>query len=380
MRIALDGRIILPRMTGAGRYVLELARRIPALAPRVQLDLLALQGFQSRETVDALEAAGVRIHYCRSPIASVGQWIEIPRVLRQLSPDLYHYPFLDLPFVGCPSVITVYDLNPVLYLEYYDGQRVLRRAIARWLVRSSVHRARLALTISDTTRASLEAVAPEARGKTRTIPLAAALDQGATIATVAPVAEAMGDSRWKARPYVLYIGVDRPHKNLVRLVQAFAAWRAAELWTTGSGPYLWLAGIGDGSARLQAEIRRLECGGDVRRSGPVAESDLAGVYRSARVVAYVSVSEGFGLPLLEGFAARVPVLSSDATALVEIGGDAAHYATGDNVEAVAAGLRRLWHDDTLRAFLVARGIDRLAAYSWDATVRATLRAYEDGLG
>jgi glycosyltransferase involved in cell wall biosynthesis len=114
-------------------------------------------------------------------------------------------------------------------------------------------------------------------------------------------------------------------------------------------------------------------------SGSVDEGSLADAYRSARLFAYVSTSEGFGLPLLEAFAARVPVVASDAGALPEVGGDAAVYASPTDEGQIADALSRGWHDEDLRRALVACGLARLDAFSWEATARATVTVYRDVL-
>jgi len=382
MRVLLDGRIVLPRMTGAGRYVLEIGARMPALDPDVQLEIVLSPALRGTGAARTLAAAGARLWYSEARVASLHQWLAVPRLLDGVRPDLYHYPFLDLPYVQCPSVVTIYDLNPVSDRAYFAHWSAVKRLIARRLLRSSLRRCRVAVTISETTRRLLEAQFAEARGKTRTIPLAlgsSLLVPGSRVAAAGNGGYSRGGERWDARPYILYVGVDKPHKNLVRLVRAFALFRDAEGWATGLGPYLWLAGVGDGSAALRAVLAESACGTDVRVSGDASEESVAAAYRGATIVAYVSTSEGFGLPILEGFAAGVPVLTGNVSSMPEVGGDAALYVSPEDSGAIAAGLKRLWLDGRLRQRLVASGTRRLRDFSWDATARATLAAYRDAL-
>src|SRR5207302_641587 len=305
MRVVLDGRIILPRMSGAGRYVVELARRLPPLDPTLRLDVVLLPVLQRTGVPRLLEDAGARVVYCAARVLTVRQWVAIPRLLRRIRPDLYHYPHFDLPAVPVPSVVTIYDLNPALLPGYFTRQPTLRRWVAHRLVRSTLRRCRIALVISETVRELLERHFSEGRGKAQTIRLgvdpthwSAASDSGAE-------AEPLGDERrWRSRPYVLYVGVERPHKNLIRLVRAFARFHGSGQWSQASAPYLWLAGVGAGSRQLRGELQRLGCAESVRLTDALTEPLLIRAYRGARVVAYVSTSEGFGLPILEALAGQ----------------------------------------------------------------------------
>ena len=380
MRVVLDGRIILTRMTGAGRYVIELGSRMPAMDPDVQFDVLLRPELRGSDAARTLAAAGARIRYCEARVASASQWLEIPRLLHALRPDLYHYPFLDLPYVQCRSVVTVYDLNPVLDSAYFARWSRLKRLVARRLLRSSLRRCRVAVTISEATRRLLEEHFAEARGKTKTTPLALSSNFRVSVRGSASVRDDEGGQRVErsdARPYILYVGVDRPHKNLVRLVRAFAVFREAEGWAPGLGPYLRLVGVGDGSPALRAELSESAAGSDVQTSGAVTEEFVAAAYRGASIVAYVSTSEGFGLPILEGFASGVPVLTANVSSMPEVGGDAALYVSPQDTRDIAFGLSRLWRDAGLRRRLVAAGARRLHEFSWDAAARATLAAYKE---
>lgn len=373
IRVVLDGRIVLPRMTGAGRYVVELAQKLPGLDAAVQLDVLLLPALRTTDLPQTLTAAGARVHYATSPVVSVRQWIEVPALLRRLRPDVYHYPFFDLPYVPCPSVITVHDLNPQLDPEYFVRQRRLRQLVARGLLGSSLRRCRIAVAVSDATRRLVEEHYPVARGKARTIHHGAEAGRWATAG--APDA----DHQWANRPYVLYVGVDRPHKNLLRLVRAFDRFRALAPWKTGAGPYLWLAGVGEGSDQLRAQVNGLGIEPDVRCTAPLPDPALMSAYHNARLVAYVSTSEGFGLPLLEGFAAGVPVVAANCSSLPEVGGDAAHFVSPEDDAGIARGLQLVWEDDTYRKTLISRGTARVQQFTWERTARQTLQAYRDAL-
>ena len=361
-------------MTGAGRYVIELAKRLPRLSNDFEIHVLLLEGLKSGVVAEIMSDAGAILHYANTAVASARQWVTIPFTLKRIKADLYHYPFLDLPLVPTPAVVTIYDLNPIESIEYFGQRGGLKRVVARAMVHSTLRRAKVAIAISDATRAALARFHPTAQDKLRTIHLG--VESARTISSTAND-RACEANQWGERPYVLYVGVDRPHKNLPRLVKAFERLRARSGYEAGKGPYLWLAGVGIGSNQLRDQIRQSKLELDIRLDGALSEDELERAYRGARLLAYVSTSEGFGLPILEAFARGVPVLAGDATSLPEVGGDAALYANAEDDGAIAEGLERLFNDDVLRRDLVQRGLRRSEAFSWDATAVQTMNAYSD---
>jgi alpha-1,3-rhamnosyl/mannosyltransferase len=378
MRVVLDGRIVLPRMSGAGRYVVELARRLPPLDGDLDLTVLLLPTLRSTGIPALLEDVGARVVYGDARVLSIRQWALIPWVLRRLRPDLYHYPHFDLPYVGVPSVVTIYDLNPALLPGYFTRQPELRRMVARRLVRSTLRRCRIAMVISDTVRRLMVQHFLEAGDKVRTVRMG--VDGGHWSAgRVEENGGAPADRRWGARPYVLYVGVERPHKNLVRLVRAFIRFHRSKQWTAADAPYLWLAGVGAGSRELRSELQQPGSADHVRLTDALTETELVRAYRLARVVAFVSTSEGFGLPILEAFAAGVPLVAGNASCLPEVAGDAATYVAPDDEVDITRGLTETWWDETLRRSLVERGARRVTEFSWDVTARQSLQAYRDAL-
>lgn len=379
MRVVLDGRIVLPRMTGAGRYVVEVARRLPALGSDLDVVLLLHPSLRNTNVPVTMARHGVTVEYVDLRVASWRQWIGIPGVLTRMKASLYHYPFLDLPLTSVPSVVTAYDLNPILDVAYFEGWAgVAKRAVARRLIGSTLRRSRVVLAISEATRRLIAEHYPRFAHKVRTTHLGVDSEAWAS-PTPMSVAVPAASETWEKRPYVLYVGVDRPHKNLVRLVRAFDRFRSAQGGARGTGPYLWLAGVGNGSEELRQEVVRLALGADVRLTGALSEELLASVYCRAVAFVYVSTSEGFGLPILEAFAAGTPVIAANASSLPEVGGDGAVYADPHSDIDIALALGRVWGDERLRSTLIKRGRKRAVALSWDATAEATLAAYRDAI-
>ncbi len=172
-------------------------------------------------------------------------------------------------------------------------------------------------------------------------------------------------------PYVLFLGGIEPRKNLEMLVRAFARTDARNVWLViAGGPVRWFPQAAD---RLEASIALLpEAVRDrIVVTGYVSERDKLALLSGATALAYPSLYEGFGFPVLEAFAAGVPVLTSNVSSLPEVAGDAAVLVDPGDVDAVASALTELIVDDDLRAVLSAAGVARAARFTWEATARAT---------
>jgi glycosyltransferase involved in cell wall biosynthesis len=174
-------------------------------------------------------------------------------------------------------------------------------------------------------------------------------------------------------PYILFVGGIEPRKNLEHLVRAFARSDARHFsLVLAGGPVRWFP---QGFERLEATIELLPPGVQERiiTTGYVGERDKLALLSGATLVAYPSLYEGFGFPVLEGFAAGVPVLTSNVSSLPEVAGDAAVLVDPDDVDAIATALSELVADDDLRAVLSAAGVARAAHFTWEKTARATAR-------
>jgi glycosyltransferase involved in cell wall biosynthesis len=160
--------------------------------------------------------------------------------------------------------------------------------------------------------------------------------------------------------YLLYVGNFKPHKNLARLVRAFA-----RLPESARGSHqLVLAGSLDAfTASLRDEARALALDERVRFPGFVAEADLAALYGGATALVFPSLLEGFGVPVLEAMACGTPVVCSDIAPLAELAEDAALLVDPWREEAIAAGIAQALADEALRCRLAAAGRRRAALFT-----------------
>lgn len=173
-------------------------------------------------------------------------------------------------------------------------------------------------------------------------------------------------------PYVLFLGGLEPRKNLEALVRAFALVDTTDVsLVIGGGAVRWAPAY---AARVEAAIQALPDAvrSRVVRTGYVADQHRRALLSGAEILAYPSRYEGFGFPVLEAFAANVPVLTSSTSSLPEVAGDAAVLVDPEDPEKIAAGLRELLGDADLRNVLRAAGITRVASFPWERCARETM--------
>ena len=256
------------------------------------------------------------------------------------------------------------------------GSPVKRLAARVLMTRAARQEPRLVLTVSEASRRdiiTLLDVPPE-----RVVVAPNAVDPVFFAPVDEPALAATRARHGLAGAVVLYVGNIKPHKNLDRLLTAFA--RVRQRLAPAMRLQLVLAGAGADTARceterLRPEAERLGIAADVRWLGMLPLGEVARLYRVARVLAMPSLYEGFGLPVIEAMAAGAPVLTSNVSSLAEVSGDAALTVDPRSVDAIAEGLERLLVDEALATALVARGRRRAREFSWERTARTVLEAY-----
>jgi len=364
LHVAIDCRVVDPHYPGIGRAVLETVRALARddRAPRLSL---LVPPTPPAELVELAEDSGGRASLApiRSRLrAPADQWT-LPRALARLRPDVYHAPYYAVPAViPVPMVLTVYDLIPQLFPQYWPNH-ALHAAIDVW-TRYAIRRADRVIAISESTASDLARLVPSAANKTRVALL------GVTPRPQDTPAATAGDN--VNEPYLLYVGSNKPHKNLPRLVAAFA-----RLEPDMAGR-LVIAGAWDNDyPQALDEARR--SGLDARITFEHRPSDrrLDELYAGATAFVFPSLYEGFGLPVLEAMAAGLPVATSARGSLGEVAGDAALLFDPTSDEEIAAAMRLLLRDKELRERLSAAGRARAVLFLWSRTARDTFEVYAE---
>jgi glycosyltransferase involved in cell wall biosynthesis len=361
MRIAIDARMI--EHTGIGTYVRGLLGAFAAHGDGLQYVV-----FAPSHCVDAVPAAAhFEVRPVRIPVYSLAEHTSWPHIVDAAACDLLHVPHYNAPWWSAtPCVVTAHDVVHLLYP--HSMRSPLHAWVARRWLQHSTRRAVHVVTGAAAAARDLHrllGIEPE-----RMTVVAHGID--ARFRPPAP-ADVERFRRAQALPsrFLLYVGLQRPHKNLARLVRAFTLHAARgrsdlELVLWGRAD----AGDRDLEAALATAGSRVQ-----RRDTRLAAADMPLLYGAAHALVQPSLYEGFGLPPLEAMACGVPVLCSDGGALPEVVGDAALVVDRDDTAAMAAAIDRLAEDAALRAALVARGRARARAFTWERSAQATARVY-----
>jgi glycosyltransferase involved in cell wall biosynthesis len=376
VRVVIDARPALdPHRTGIGMYTAAVLRHVPAADPdgRYVAWYLDVRGTLSNRRWFRGWAPNLSERATRVPtrvFAPVSVRANVPRLEWMTGRfDVALAPNFLPPPTGSRAVVLVvhdlaFDLHPETAPHHNDRWRAL---FAGWL-----RRAAGVIVPSAATREDLLRFHDVDAGRIAVVP------HGTDAEAFRPAKpgeiEAVKRRHGIAGRYVLFLGGLEPRKNLEPLVRAFGemATDDATLVIAG-GEVRWAPGYVAAVERAIAALppaRRRR----VVRTGYVADEERRALLSGSEVLAYPSRYEGFGFPVLEAFAANVPVLTSNVSSLPEVAGDAAILVDPDDTGAIAAGLDELLGDADLRNVLRAAGTTRVATFTWERCARQTVDA------
>jgi glycosyltransferase involved in cell wall biosynthesis len=281
--------------------------------------------------------------------------------------DLFHAPDFTLPptLRRTRTLLTVHDVS---YVRDPDSALPVLRAYLNQVVPRSVARADHVLADSAATRDDLIDIYNTPREKISVL-YSGVNPAFQPVRDPARLAAVRDRYRLGSGPFVLGLGTIQPRKNFARLIQALARQPERDLKLVIAGGKGWLYDS------IFAEVERSRLQDRVIFPGFVADEDLPALYSAARVYAYPSTYEGFGLPLLEAYACGTPVVTSTAACLPEVAGDAALLVSPTDVDALAVALHQAATDDALRTRLIARGFERVKGFTWARAAQQLLETY-----
>ncbi|MCL5256483.1 MAG: glycosyltransferase family 4 protein [Chloroflexi bacterium] len=374
LRIGIDGRYIQDHFPGVGRYSYNLAEALARVAPETSFTLyydpLAAN---SRFDLQAPKRENLTLNPVRIPVFSrANQW-RWRRILARDRIDLFHSPYyLIPPLLSCPSVVTFHDLIAKIFPEHLPSLR--ERALFSITCHLATRTANSIITVSQASKADLVRylhLKPEH--------ISVVYEAAAPNFEPIPGEKARADLQSFALPehFALYVGINKPHKNIVTLVRAWSslARQPESSWVDGP-PALVIAGHYDKRyQQARDEAERLGLGKLIVFLEDVPENLLPSLYNAADIFVFPSLYEGFGLPVLEAMACGLPVLCSDTSSLPEIAGLAAILLPPEDEKAWTDAIRVVMLDEQLRAGLRAKSLARAGEFSWDNTAQATLKVY-----
>ncbi len=373
-RIGIDARKV--RDFGIGVYVSNLIRGLARIEAEGEAGANEYVLFVRPEDRDfaADLPPNFRSVVERSPVYSVREIGMMTWRISRSSLDLYHATHYVLPaVVPCPTVVTIHDIIHLLYPGFLPSR--VASLYAQRMFRHSVGRADRIIAVSRNTQSDLldyfdiqeEKIHVVYNGvEDRFRRLLSAEELGTHLQNVGV-----------RQPYMLFVGNPKPHKNLDRVIKAYARARSR----AGFDAPLVCVGARPGSDfKLERRARQLGVGDHVQLVGHVSASVLPALYQGASLFLYPTLYEGFGLPVVEAMASRVPVITSNTSSLDEIARGYAELVNPLEVEEIATAIERCMKDRDHARQLTDRGASRAAGFQWQTAAESTLAIYRDVLG
>jgi glycosyltransferase involved in cell wall biosynthesis len=362
--ITIDARMM--HFTGIGTYVRNLLENFGAIEHEFQFKVLC----SARDFSTSLLGTRFKFVEASSPIYSLREQWEIMRLASGSS--LLHCPHYNIPCLyRGPLVVTIHDLSHLVCRDSLPNR--FAYVYAKIMFATAVRHARRVITVSNFSRDSIQQRFRLPREKIRVI-YNRLSDRGRD-ATLAPDLERLAAMK-VSRPYILFVGMLKPYKNVQGLIRAFAAIslerrNSHQLVVVGKKSKFY-----PGLERLTKEIG-LES--KVVFTDYISDADLEVLYAGAAVFVLPSFNEGFGLTVLEAMAHGVPVIVSDTSSLPDVAGDAGILVDPRDVQSIASAIERVIADENLRRRLARRGQERARLFSAKECARQHLEVYREVL-
>ncbi len=365
MKIVIDARFLSVPGMGITSYIEGLTNGIIDSKGHLNDEYVFLvpSGFERQNKNIKFETSNI-------PVVTMKQHLMMPFYLQRLKPDVYHYPHFDLPFAyKTLSVITIHDLKYIKFPELFYRRSKEKSFIMRAVMKNSIKRSKKVITVSERTKYDIVNILKVSPDKIEVI--YESCDSYFRVLSTSHnnvnVLEKLGIKL----PFILFVGMHRPHKNLCRLLEAFKhiKYKNYSLVTVGrkyrdyDEPFELIEKLG-----LKNRVKHLSF---------VTKEVLLHLYNAATVFIFPSLYEGFGIPVLEAMACGTPVITSNISSLPEVAGNAAMLVNPYDVGSITDALNRILGDLSLQQRLREKGLKRAKEFSWSKAARETLKVYKE---
>jgi len=366
MKIGIDARML--GYSGIGRYIKNLIQKVLQIDQENEYLIFIQKGQKGNQQSTIHQQEKVKIIEVDAPIYSIKEQYNFLKTTAREKLDVMHFTHFNVPLLyHGPFVVTIHDLTPL----YFPGKKrnsFLQRFAYQLILKKALKGAQRIIAVSKFTKQDIIKHFPDVRQK------------------IVVIYEGVGEplrikesEKKLPKPYLLYVGVWREHKNLVGLIRAFNQVKSFgqkhQNWLQGLK--LILVGKPDPYYPEVPETAHLSpFSKDIIFTGFLSEEELAFLYQNAEAFVFPSFYEGFGLPPLEAMSYQTPVISSKAGALPEILQDAALYFNPYQTDQMAEKIIQLLTNSKLKQEMIEKGLRQMKKYSWTKMAQETLKQYQ----
>ncbi|HJP17076.1 MAG: hypothetical protein CMD96_08975 [Gammaproteobacteria bacterium] len=364
MKIAIDARVISDKMHGLTRYAYQL---IIALAEIDKENEYLLLSNEEKILNTVTQNSNFRFLKCNIKLYSLKEQFLIPFILKREGVEIYHSPTFSAPiFAPCKVVMTIHDMIHLIQAEHYSP---LKNLYYKLIVKTAAQKSFRVITVSENSKKDIIRFLNVSGDKINSV--YGGVDEKFEKQVNDLHKKEVKNKYFIHGKYILYIGNEKPHKNASNVIKAF------DLFIKKYGSEYSIFMIGISREHIEKVLGHKAPGHFLTIKNISKDADLVPLYQASSLILFPSSYEGFGLPIIEGMACGIPVITSNTSSMPEVAGDAALMVDPENINQISDEIKRTLSDNNLRDALVKKGINRAKLFTWQKTAQKTLEVYKE---
>ena len=378
MKILIDAFGIVNKTTGVGQYSLQLLNALSEIDTKNEYYICLQQKLNDDHLIFNLRDKK-NIFFLRDDVSAIGpkKQFYYYKLLRKnrFKFDLLHSLNSELPlFCNIKSIVTFHDLKYIKYPYFLNKFSIIKSKYLKYTMKKGAEKANKIIAVSQSTKKDIIHLLGIEKDKIVAIYEASNLGMYSRKNDDLSNSDILEKHSIK-KPYFLYVGEKRPHKNLEGLIKAFAIFKKKY-----ESRNISLVLTGKKYSTYHEYITTAEKFGikdSLLFTGFISDEELKTIYSEAEALLLVSFYEGFGIPILEAMECGIPVITSNISSMPEVAGDAALLVNPNNIQEIAEKMNNITNSEILRKKLIKSGFKRVEQFSWERTARETLKVYNE---
>lgn len=381
VKILIDASGIVNKTTGVGQYSLQLLKALSKIDDKNEYFIVLQQTLKDTHPIYNLRNKS-NFYLIKGNTPSVGpkKQFYYYKLLRRncFKFDLLHSLNSELPlYCNIKTIVTIHDLKYIKYPQFFINFSKIKLQYLKYIIKKGVEKADKIITVSQSTKNDIINLFGINQDKITVIYEASNLElySNNKLYNVDISNNNILEKFFIKKPYLLYVGEKRPHKNLKGLIQAFALFKHKyDRWNT----YLVITGKKYSSYNEYIyEAEKLKIMDSLIFTEFVPDEYLKVVYSEAEALLLISFYEGFGIPILEAMECGTPVITSNISSMPEVAGDAAILVNPYNIAEITESINRIMSSKILKKQLIEKGVKRVNQFSWEMAIKKTLEIYNE---